>query len=126
MENIFYKKLFIRTYWVDIKSWWLPNENIFNSWFASGKLFLNNGFEEKQRNNIFIRDFSYFKYFKRVGRKKGGRTRKRKEDKTQLFKSLQFKIGIEQDEFDTQYEEFMKICPKVSISKNEEKLNQNF
>ena len=50
----FYKKLFIRTYWVDIKSWWLPNKNIFSSWFASGKLFLNNGFEEKQGNNIFI------------------------------------------------------------------------
>lgn len=124
----FYKKLFIRTYWVDIKSWWLPNKNIFSSWFASGKLFLNNGFEEKQGNNIFIiyQRFSYFKYFKRVGKKKGGRTRKRKEDKTQLFKSLQSKIGIEQEEFDTQYEDFMNICPKVNIFKNEKKLNKIF
>ena len=51
--------------------------------------------------------------FQRVAKKKGGRTRKRKEDKTQLFKSLEFKIGIEQEEFDAQYDDFAKICPNV-------------
>ena len=86
---------------------------------------------DSKKNKVIISFFLevcllYFKYFKRVGKKKGGRTRKRKEDRTQLFKSLQFKIGIEQDEFDTQYEDFMKICPKVNIFKNEEELNMIF
>lgn len=38
--------------------------------------------------------------------------RKRKEDKNELFKSLEFKIGIERDEFDTTYDDFKKLCPK--------------
>ena len=38
--------------------------------------------------------------------------RKRKEDKNELFKSLEFKIGIERDEFDTTYDDFKKMCPK--------------
>ena len=72
---------------------------------------------KKNKVILFLAEviFFYLKYFKRVAKKKGGRTRKRKEDRTQLFKSLELKIGIEQEEFDAQYDDFMKICPKVML-----------
>ena len=73
---------------------------------------------KKNKVIIFLSGrYFYLKYLKRVAKKKGGRTRKRKEDKTQLFKSLELKIGIEQEEFDAQYDDFMKICPKVLFLK---------
>ena len=117
MLNIFCIKFFTKPIELILSRDGCRRKNIFGSWFASGKLFLNNGFEEKQGNNIFIRRYFYLKYFKRVAKKKGGRTRKRKEDKTQLFKSLELKIGIEQEDFDAQYDDFMKICPKVLFLK---------
>ena len=52
-------------------------------------------------------------YLKASGKKKGKRIRKSKTDKTDLFKSLEFKIGIEKEEFDASYDDFMKTCPKV-------------
>ena len=55
----------------------------------------------------------YFFFTQVGGKRKGKRTRKGKQDKNELFKALEIKIGIEREEFDSCYEEFMKICPKV-------------
>lgn len=53
------------------------------------------------------------------GKRKGKRTRKGKQDKNELFKALEIKIGIEREEFDSCYEEFMKICPKGKMTKDQ-------
>jgi len=53
------------------------------------------------------------------GKKKGKRTRKSKTDKNDLFKSLEFKIGIEKEEFDASYDDFMKTCPKGKMTKEQ-------
>ena len=76
---------------------------------------INYGVKEKQG---LLSELSIQKFILNLeagGKRKGKRTRKPKADKSELFASLEFKIGIEREDFDKNYDEFMKMCPKVKI-----------